>query len=248
MTRVELENVIPQVLSAHDASDTDGVSALLCDLLKGVHSHGGAYQYRAFLTLCLLAKKCVAVFNHPNTILHLIQRLRYNDLAPRTAALGLTLLCVHVLMELLRGRAEWPPEVVEEYLHDALQARFWVDSPLAKEFVDNVVTAFPVVGTAEVADPEAAQATPPCRYSRGSVQVEIESRVQALLNSGGNKDQQSGAKATKQTLQVAPCAPLHKQRLCFRNECLFFPTKDSLRSRVAGLRLTDGGWSLTDAG
>ena len=31
---------------------------------------------------------------------------------------------------------------VEEYIDDALSDRSWVDSPYAKDFVDNVATAF----------------------------------------------------------------------------------------------------------
>eukprot|EP00667_Euglena_gracilis_P014833 EG_transcript_15381 len=247
----DLEVVVPSVSAALGRGDAAAASALVCQVLRSAEQPPSAlYHYRAFLVLCLLAKRHLAAFDQPATVRLLTARLRSlpedagaapapGPLGPPRGAASFPHLCAFVLMELHRDCAAWPVDFVEEYLRDALGPRAWVDSPYAAEFVAHLRAAFPPVpgpgGHPPVSDGGGGRPTPN-HYPDGRQQLEIENRLQAVLATSAGAAAGTSAKVTKQVMQaIVPLLgyPVARQFAAERMEAwLSHPSHSSLAVQI----------------
>src|SRR5690606_12705497 len=97
------------------------------------------------MSLIYLAKKHIHVFKSKSVIEKLISLLfptTGSYISPKKATVLCQLSC-EIVNKVYQDEKEWPIELVKAYIADSLGERIWVDNEHSKEFVANILTAFP---------------------------------------------------------------------------------------------------------
>ncbi|CAM6088323.1 unnamed protein product [Calypogeia fissa] len=140
-------DIIRSVWSAQQQSDMetlDSVVSEACEELSKSPSNPSRYHY---LSCLYISKKLPEAFGLPKTFKVLLGFLRNAAAGQLTGKrqMMLPILASKLLLRAFANEPDWPLELVQMYLEDATMSRSWIEHDGCKEFVSNILTAFPDV-------------------------------------------------------------------------------------------------------
>lgn len=139
----ELE-ILRSVWSAWQQEDVEALDMTMADTLEELGKHALNPNRYLLLSSIYVAKKLPEAFSLPRTVKVLLTFLE--SAAAQTVVKRqslLPMLACKLLFRAFAGEPDWPIEFVQVYLLDSTGSRAWIDHEGCKEFVSNVLTAFP---------------------------------------------------------------------------------------------------------
>eukprot|EP01117_Protostelium_nocturnum_P014234 TRINITY_DN5404_c0_g1_i1.p1 TRINITY_DN5404_c0_g1~~TRINITY_DN5404_c0_g1_i1.p1 ORF type:complete len:1978 (-),score=607.76 TRINITY_DN5404_c0_g1_i1:41-5974(-) len=101
-------------------------------------------EQQYLLSILYLAKRIPSFFTDLEPLQLLISFIRECVSLPNTKKNNSSVIAIiNALLISFRNSRDWPIEFIKLYAEDALGERMWIDDDLARDFVKNVLTAFP---------------------------------------------------------------------------------------------------------
>lgn len=135
-----------RIVQAFDNAETETAESLCSQLLDRMRQQINKPSMKSFLATMLISKRRPLVFSIPTVQQQLVAIIRRDfcqTVAKRCPQLAVLACCL--LGRALEHEAQWPLDLVEAFLEDSVGGRVWVDHPHTKEFVANILTAFPKI-------------------------------------------------------------------------------------------------------
>ncbi|KAG0612970.1 hypothetical protein M758_6G066600 [Ceratodon purpureus] len=137
-------DILRSVWSAWQQEDADALDITLADSLEELGKHALSPNRYLLLTSMYISKRLPEAFCLPRTfkvLLSFLESASAQTVVKRQSLLPV--LACKLLYRAFAGEPDWPIEFVQVYLLDSTGSRAWIDHEGCKEFVSNVLTAFP---------------------------------------------------------------------------------------------------------
>ncbi|KAL2636269.1 hypothetical protein R1flu_007748 [Riccia fluitans] len=202
-------DILRSVWKAHEQNDLESLDCILVEACEELAKNPFSPSRYHYLSCLYISKKLPEAFALPKTLKVLLGFFRSPSGGQSTLKRQpmLPIVASKLLNRAFASEPQWPLDFVQIYLEDAAGARSWIEHEGSKEFVANILTAFPDVDADSSASPE-------------------DSSLSRLTDSHGG----SGEVVSTQTVKIDPTATQVQGTVHFKNRYLSEEIRAQVRS------------------
>ncbi|BBN11750.1 integrator complex subunit 1 [Marchantia polymorpha subsp. ruderalis] len=149
-------DILRSIWNSHQQNDVESMDNVLVEACEELAKNPFSPSRYHYLSCLYISKKLPEAFSLPKTLKVLLGMLKSPNGIQSAAKrqIMLPVLACKLLNRAFAYEAQWPLKFVQIYLEDATGSRSWIEHEGCKEFVANILTAFPDADAESSASPE----------------------------------------------------------------------------------------------